>query len=87
MGIALVGSGKQPSPRLNDIPAMLRSAASRMEASIDEIPETFVWVTQYSDGSISVGAFGDGPNKFEMVGILTLAARLYTPGNTEAFRS
>lgn len=85
MGIALVGSGKQPSLRLNDIPAMLRSAASRMEAGIDEIPETFIWVTRYDDGSINIGAFGDAPTKCELVGLLTLASRKFdhTEGDTQ----
>ena len=77
MGIALVGSGKHPSPKLTDIPAMLRSAASRMEAGIDETPETFIWVTSYDDASINVGAFGENPSKAEVVGMLILASHKF----------
>lgn len=85
MGLSLVGSGVEPTPALSDIPGMLREAANRLESGEDEMPCTFVWVTQYADGGIAVGAFGDAPSKCEVVGMLHLAAGTFgaDAGDTE----
>ena len=71
---------------LRDIPGRLRMMADEFDANPGTIPRTFVWV-QYSDeGEVTPGAFGDNPSKAEVVGILTLAAGLFTCEPTETER-
>lgn len=81
MGLKLVSTGEERGDApLNDIVGMLRKAADRLEQGIDTpMPETLVWVAHYADGEVSVGAFGDCPNKLELVGLLALAQRRMTP--------
>jgi hypothetical protein len=86
MGLELVGSGKEPTPRLVDIVAMLRSYASRLEAGILAMPETLIYVNRYDDGEIIVGAFGENPSKCELVGMLTLAGSKFTTDPTDSVR-
>lgn len=80
MGLQLVRDGTERGDApLNDIVGMLRKAADRFEQGLDPLPQTMLWVTHYDDGSISVGAFGNCPNKLEVVGMLALAQRHLTP--------
>jgi hypothetical protein len=52
----------------------------RFEARSDDEPvKTFVFVEGYEDGEIKVGCFGDCPSKWEVVGLLNLASRMFTP--------
>jgi hypothetical protein len=66
---------------LADIPGRLRQLADEMERRPHEetMPLTFVFVEGYEDGEVKVGCFGDCPSKWEVVGLLELASRHFTP--------
>ena len=66
------------SVSLANIPGKLRQLADEMEIE-NAAPVTLVWVQQHDDGEITIGAFGDNPSKNEVVGMLVLASRLFTP--------
>lgn len=71
---------------LRDIPGRLRMLADEFDANPNSIPQTFVWVQYSEDGEVTPGAFGDNPSKAEVVGILTLAASLFSPDASETVR-
>lgn len=71
---------------LRDIPGRLRMLAAEFEANPESVPRTFVWVQYSDDGEVTPGAFGDNPSKAELVGILTLAASIFTPEASEVER-
>jgi hypothetical protein len=68
---------------LRDIPGRLRMLADKFDANPDSVPRTFVWVQYSDDGEVTPGAFGDNPSKAEVVGILTLAAGMFTAEPSE----
>lgn len=72
---------------LVDIPGRLRQLADEMEAAgDDDMPLTFVFVEGYEDGEVKVGCFGDCPSKWELVGLLSLASRKFTPDSGDVSR-
>lgn len=72
---------------LNDIPGRLRQLADEIEAAgPDEAPLTMLYVEGFEDGEVKVGCFGDCPSKWEVVGLLSLASRLFTPEPGDAKR-
>ena len=71
---------------LRDIPGRLRMLADQFDENPGSIPQTFVWVQYSDDGEVTPGAFGDNPSKAELVGILTLAAGMFTAESSETMR-
>lgn len=72
---------------LANIPGRLRQLADEIEADgIDREPLTFVYVEGYEDGEVKVGCFGDCPSKWEIVGLLNLASRKFTPDSGDVAR-
>jgi hypothetical protein len=64
---------------LADIPGRLRWLADEYERDHENIPETLLIVEGMPNGGIEVRCFGDCPSKWEMVGLLTLAASRFPP--------
>jgi hypothetical protein len=72
---------------LADIPGRLRKLADEMEmAENDDRPITLVFVEGYEDGYVKVGCFGECPSKWEVVGLLNLAAQRFTPEEGDVSR-
>lgn len=88
MALKLVGDGPLPTAKLNDIPAMLRHIAQTMEElAPEERPDTVLTVDVYGDGRVRLGCLGDNPGKFQIVGALELAKRLFSPDASAVGRS
>jgi hypothetical protein len=62
-----------PTSNLQDIPAMVERIAARMRSGDDQTPAKMLWVAQFEDGSITVGALGPCRSVAESIGILELA--------------
>lgn len=73
---------------LADIPGRLRQLADDYEAGkYDGLPVTLLYVEGFKDGSVKVGCFGDNPSKWELVGLLTLAADKFSAEAGETRRA
>lgn len=72
---------------LADIPGRLRQLADEYEqGKFYGLPQTFVYVEGFEDGEVKVGCFGDCPSKWEIVGLLSLASRKFTPDEGDISR-
>jgi hypothetical protein len=61
-----------PTGNLQDIPGMVERIAARMRVGDDQTPSKMLWIAQFEDGSITVGALGACRSIAESIGILEL---------------
>jgi hypothetical protein len=62
-----------PTGNLQDIPAMVERIAARIRSGDDATPVKMLWIAQFEDQTITVGALGTTRSVAEVIGLLELA--------------